>query len=227
MIDAADKMEFKRCSICGELKPLTEFYSQLKKSKTKGEYVYHNPECKECSRKRSRNYYKENLKRAKRARQLWHRKNAQRVREEKKKYRLENLERVKEKDRKYRKSARGKKKYQQYNQRRKQKEHNITNNEWVACKEFFSYCCAYCGMTENDHKRKYQQQLHKEHIIHDGRNDIKNCVPSCRECNAEKRTYSLNNWYNTKNPKYTYERYKKIYQWLRYEVHKHVERKNK
>jgi len=41
----------KQCSICGKLKSLTEFYSQKKYSKKRGEYFYYNPECRECTKR--------------------------------------------------------------------------------------------------------------------------------------------------------------------------------
>ncbi|RNB59424.1 hypothetical protein EDM57_04590 [Brevibacillus gelatini] len=82
-------------------------------------------------------------------------------------------------------------------------------------------------MTYEEHKIAEGQDLHKEHVIHDGRNDLKNCVPSCRSCNSEKNTRTLNDWYNKNNPKYTYERYFRIYQWMRYDCLKFIKKKRK
>lgn len=97
------------------------------------------------------------------------------------------------------------------------KKHETPEKEWLRCKEYFNYTCAYCGMSEDSHREKYKQQLHKEHVIHSGRNDIKNCVPSCKSCNGSKHAKTLNEWYNESNPVYTSERYLMIYQWIRYD----------
>lgn len=105
----------------------------------------------------------------------------------------------------------------EYKMNRGNKFHKISTKEWSYCKEYFNYECAYCGMHESVHKQAYKQQLHKEHVIHDGRNDIKNCIPSCRVCNSSKHTSTLSEWYNINNPNYTRERYLKIYEWLRYD----------
>jgi hypothetical protein len=80
-------------------------------------------------------------------------------------------------------------------------------------------------MTEKEHRKINKQDLHKEHLIDCGRNDLKNCVPSCKSCNSEKHTDSLNNWYNSNNPKYTVEKYLKIYLWIRFECKKYIKRK--
>lgn len=83
-------------------------------------------------------------------------------------------------------------------------------------------------MTEEEHRKINRgQDLHKEHIIHDGKNDLRNCVPSCYRCNINKWKYSLNNWYNLNNPNYTFEKYHKIYQWVRYDYKKYIKKKRK
>jgi hypothetical protein len=67
--------------------------------------------------------------------------------------------------------------------------------------------------------------LHKEHVIHNGRKDLKNCVPSCQSCNDKKWKFTLNEWYNKDNPVYAYERYHKIYVWLRYDYKKYIQKR--
>lgn len=51
--------------------------------------------------------------------------------------------------------------------------HKIAKKEWTACKEYFKnldgeYCCAYCGMIEKEHKKIFNQQLHKVVIVKSG-----------------------------------------------------------
>jgi hypothetical protein len=112
-----------------------------------------------------------------------------------------------------------------YNKKHNKKKHKISKVEWDNCKKYFDYSCAYCGMTEEEHRKIYKQDLHKEHVIDDGRNDLKNCVPSCKMCNSEKHEDSLNNWYNKNNLRYDYSRYSKIYNWIRYDCKKYVKKK--
>lgn len=156
---------------------------------------------KEVYNDRSRRHYKENRERYIELVTQWNRDNREKARQIQREWQKNNKDKLRE--------------YQQ--QRWSNKKHSIPEKEWKRCKEYFDYKCAYCGMYEEDHKKKYKQQLHKEHVIHDGRNDIKNCVPSCKICNGSKHTATLNQWYNISHPNYSRERYVKIYQWLRYD----------
>lgn len=94
------------------------------------------------------------------------------------------------------------------------KTHNITETEWNVCKRYFNYECAYCGMTEEEHKLLYNEQLHKEHVINNGSNKLDNCIPACKSCNSSKHYYDIDEWYNTNNPIYNRRRYNKIKQWM-------------
>lgn len=80
---------------------------------------------------------------------------------------------------------------------------------------YFDNSCAYCGMTTEEHKNIFKQQLHKEHVDHNGRNDLSNCVPSCKICNSRKWEYDIKEWYDTDNLYYTDERYNKIIKWIK------------
>jgi hypothetical protein len=120
--------------------------------------------------------------------------------------------------------------FKQYNKKHSKKEHRLTKQEWQSCKEYFNNTCAYCGLPLEEHYITYKGKIiksdfHKEHVIDTGRNDIKNCIPSCSNCNSKKWEKTLNEWYNKNNPVYTYERYHKIYMWIRYDCHKYIEKK--
>lgn len=113
-------------------------------------------------------------------------------------------------------------KIKKYNQKRKtHKIHQITTEEWNECKKYFNNECAYCGLPASDHYVKYKDQyilsdLHKEHVDHNGANDISNCIPSCKSCNSSKHTFTLSEWYNeTSNPNFTNERLEKILKWIK------------
>lgn len=101
------------------------------------------------------------------------------------------------------------------------KKHDISKEEWNDCKEYFNHSCAYCGVHVNLHYRNYKGtlqkiDLHKEHVDHNGANDITNCIPSCINCNSQKWTFTLEEWYNDSNENYTYERLNKIKTWIKY-----------
>lgn len=107
------------------------------------------------------------------------------------------------------------------------KKHIIYDDEWKACKKFFNYQCAYCGLFLNKHHilrngKMIQIDFHKEHVVDNGRNDIKNCIPSCQSCNSKKNNRSFSEFYNINNKDFTYKRYHQIYLWLRYEYKKYI-----
>jgi predicted ATP-dependent protease len=109
-----------------------------------------------------------------------------------------------------------------YNEKRRNKIHNISEKQWDNCKFYFNHRCAYCGLLIEEHFILRKGQLkwidfHKEHVIDQGRNDIKNCIPSCQTCNSEKNTKTFNEWYNKNNLKYSLDRYMRIYKWIRYD----------
>jgi hypothetical protein len=120
-----------------------------------------------------------------------------------------------------------KERFSKYNRNRKEKNHNIYDKEWELCKQYFNYKCAYCGkpLNKNYITRNGKTKLFdfdREHVIFNGKDNLSNCVPSCLICNNEKKRESLNDWYNANNPNYTYERYYKIYQWMRYDYKKYI-----
>jgi hypothetical protein len=55
--------------------------------------------------------------------------------------------------------------------------------------------------------------FHKEHVNHEGSNDLSNCVPSCKLCNTSKHVQELEEWYK-RQPYFSEERLQKIYKWI-------------
>lgn len=174
--------------------------------------MYYRPDCKDCTKAKAKKWAEANPKKVKASKIKYNKSpNGQKSALLNGRRRLENGEYIKW-------LRNNKDKVRQYRLNRvSNKKHKIPKEEWIRCKEYFNFSCAYCGMTEVEHKNKYNQQLHKEHVIHDGRDDIKNCVSSCKICNSCKNISSLNNWYNTNNINYSRERYLKIYNWIRYD----------
>ena len=199
----------KQCSICKEEKELSEFYLQKNYSKKKGEYITYNQYCKKCCKEKSVKYQKDNPDKRKKYLK------ADNSRPERKQAKKEFNEkrRAEGKEREWQRN--NKDKITNYRIKRMQnKKHEITKEEWESCKLYFNYSCAYCGMTEVRAKEKYKNNLHKEHVDHNGANDLSNCVPSCKSCNGSKNIKDFQEWYNESNPVYSCERYNKIMEWL-------------
>lgn len=197
----------KDCTDCKRHKPLSEFYQQKKTSKKSGEYVYYVPQCKECTKSRAIKWKGENRESFLESQKKRNKKFAMQMRENTKR-RRENGE--------YRKwQQNNKDKIKEYQlQRTMNKTHDISNEEWINCKEHFNFACAYCGISEEEAKKEYGNFLHKEHVEHNGSNEIDNCIPACKRCNGLKWTFSMDEWYNELNDYYTPQRYEKIIGWL-------------
>lgn len=99
------------------------------------------------------------------------------------------------------------------------KKHKIATSEWEACKKYFNHRCAYCGLEIEEHWVNIRGEIklgdfHKEHLDHNGSNDLSNCVPSCKSCNSEKHEKIFEEWYSKDNLKFSEERLDKINKWI-------------
>lgn len=197
----------KQCSICGKWFPCTDEYFYINKSnKTDGLY----PDCKKCEIIRS-GEWERNPQNKDSVRKSAIKRNAKpEFKEKMRAYAKKQREDGYNKEYQFK----NKDKIKIYNERRQIKNHNISENEWNTCLNYFNNSCAYCGITEINHKKKYNETLHKEHVEHDGANDLSNCIPACKSCNSQKWKFKLDDWYNQTNENYTDERYNKIEQWL-------------
>lgn len=208
---------YKMCNICEEWFPCKEEYFYNNKL-NKSDNLY--PYCKKCASLKATEWRKNN-------RDKWliiKRKANQKPVEKETVKRLKKRYREEGREREWKRN--NKDKIKEYNNKHIQnKTHDITNDEWNMCKEYFNHTCAYCNISEKEAKNLYKQNLHKEHVINDGANDLSNCVSACKSCNSEKFWYSLDEWYNEDNPKFTKERYNKIIKWLDND-YKHFKKKN-
>jgi hypothetical protein len=112
--------------------------------------------------------------------------------------------------------------------RRMNKAHEISNNEWEECKNYFNYRCAYCNLAIEEHYIPFRGKIqlgdfHRDHVDPEGANDLSNCVPSCRTCNLSKHNSSLEDWYDDNNPNYTNEKIDKIHNWLNEDYKDYIE----
>lgn len=207
---------YKLCNICGKwfISDLNNFH----KNKCAPDGLF--PYCKDCNKKKGSKDYKDNQ-------------------EAHNKYQRESYKQdkhnMREKNRIWGKVRRERGEYLEWQHNNpdkikqysdNHKSHKISKKEWIECKEYFNNSCAYCGLPIEEHFIKVKGEIklsdfHKEHLIHGAKNDLSNCVPSCKSCNSKKHTFTINKWYNKDNSIYSYERYHKIYLWIRFDYKKY------
>lgn len=221
--------ETKLCSICGEEKQLSEYYTQTHKKADGTEFTYYNPKCKECVKEISLKRHHENKEDANRRSREWYQKNREKVLEYMPKYL--NQVKYKKKQKEWRQN--NPEKVKDYRIKREtNKKHEISTREWEDCKKYFNHRCTYCGLAIEDHWIQFagKNQLgdfHKEHVDDDGANDLSNCVPSCKSCNVSKRTSPFFEWYSPDNEHFEEERFFKILKWLTEDYKLYIKTKNK
>lgn len=178
---------YKKCSNCLIWFEMNEqFFYKNKSNKIDG----FNPYCKSCTKMRSTKWRNDNL-----------RKHKMHI----KKYRAsEKGNRTKNKlDKDYRDSGKYKewcdnnrnslRKYRVI--RTEYKSHNISHEEWIACKTYFNNCCAYCGLKIEEQYHIFNKDFSRDHADDDGANDLSNCLPSCSSCNSRKWKHDMLKWY--------------------------------
>jgi len=211
----------KRCKICEEWLPCTsEYFYKNKTNKTDGLHPY----CKKCARIKAKKYRDEHID-IYRQRTYEHYKNNKEIYDSRRtKWMKENKDRVKIYYKKFQKN--NAEYFSQYNKERMMhKKHEITKEEWESCLRYFDYSCAYCGIPEKEHKQIYNKRLHKEHVDHDGANDLSNAVPACTTCNSSKWAHPFEEWYKQQEF-YDEKRYKKIIKWLNEDYKLFIEQKS-
>lgn len=161
-------------------------------------------ENKEKIKERQKQYREENEEKIKEYQKQWYKENKEEIKEYMKQYRQENKE--------YRKQYRKENidRFRQYKQKRrtikKRLPHTLTIKQWQQIKDDFNNECAYCGMTEEEHRKRFNEQLHQEHFIplfKGGEYTHNNIIPACRSCNSSKQDTDFFEWYPT------YEHYNK------------------
>jgi hypothetical protein len=181
------------------------------------------PECKECCKKKFRQYSKDFRDELQITRKIRDEKDKDHYIGYQREYFQTHKEQELEKQRKYQKNHPDKIKI--HSEKRSVKNHKISTKEWIACKDYFKneqdeWCCAYCALPASQHfyTRKGVTKLgdfHKEHKDDEGANDLSNCLPSCRSCNSKKWKHLFEKWYTPNNPIFNQERLDKINKWLK------------
>jgi len=198
----------KQCSICKEYFPaISEYFYKNKNNHIDGLSPY----CKKCQIKKSSKNRKDNIEKKLKYDKEYRENNKKERKANFKRWRNDNLDNIFDRLKKWRENNPDK--IKGYNEKRQHKNHKITKEEWIKCKEYFNNSCAYCNMTEEEQRKLFKQDLHKEHIDDNGSIYLDNCVPSCKSCNSSKHIATLEEWYNKDNPNYTKRRYNKIIKW--------------
>lgn len=174
-------------------------------------------------------YYLENLEQIRERNKVYREENKEYLLKEKRKYHWENREEILRKRKMY--YVENKEKFQEYSkkynkenrellntimQKRRAKIKKLPNDfkvkDWENVKLYFDNSCAYCGMTEKEHIKKFNEQLHQEHFIpvsKGGGYTIDNIIPACRSCNSSKGEKDFKVWYPEHNH-YSEEKERKI-----------------
>ena len=206
-----ENVDHKLCKECENWIPCNNDYFYRNKSNAIDGY---HPYCKKCTNEKSKKWQTQNYDKYQKwfternknrgddyyekVNKKWNKENEERIKETLRKWQLENKDKLKE--------------YREF--RIMNKKHDISKEEWESCKDYFDNSCAYCGMTESEHRKIHKQDLHKEHVVHDGANDLSNCVPACKSCNSSKKQFSLMEWYNKENANFCENKLCKINDWL-------------
>lgn len=214
-------IQIKICKDCGNELPTTVEYFYKNKSSSDGLHSW----CKECTKKRASKWQKDNPERYKEIRKGTEEKPRTKLLKREMNQRL--LKEGKRKDW----QNNNKDKISEYvRNKRENKTHNISNEEWENCKNYFHYRCAYCGLAIEEHYIRFKGQIrlgdfHREHVDDKGANDLSNCIPACKSCNSKKNILTLDEWYSNENELcgcYSFERLLKIFKWLKEDYKQYI-----
>ncbi len=212
VVDKIHKKTYNKCADHNKFFPeedgwfpsTSEYFYKNSKNSVDGLY----PSCKRCESKRAIKWTKDNADKRQIIQKRYDIKEVAKA----KRRRITRRKREDGRYEKYRKN--NPEMFKRYIQNKMKRLHTITKEEWDSRLKYFNYQCAYCGMSLDEHYKLFNEQLHREHVNHQGSNSLDNCVPSCKMCNSYKWEYALDEWYNSNNQNYTQQRYEKINQWL-------------
>lgn len=216
----------KRCGRCGEVKPVSEYYS---KGKTPAGTPRLREYCKPCCAAISKKRYADNPQKYIDASKAWNKSHKEQKNRNNNTSRMRNLDVVREKDRQYRSDNRekvldglrryyiaNKEKFAQYKRdwlsrnkdkktvqvhRRRARKMQVANSlsvsDWNEILESYGNKCVYCNSPATE-------QDHLIPFFSGGGNVPENVVPSCKTCNVTKGKKSLLNflYYMLYNKKY-------------------------
>lgn len=195
---------YKKCTKCNKILPATiDFFHQ---EKTSNDGL--RPDCKKCRSNSVKNWYKDNKDKKSEYHKRWYNQNKRERAKYYKNWAKENREISNENKR-------------LWSQKRKAiKKHlpaTLTEEQWKQIKQDFDHQCAYCGMSEEEHLKKFNETLHQEHFIplsESGEYTHNNIIPACKSCNSSKNNSDFFEWY-PQQEFYSKEKEKKILEYLK------------
>jgi hypothetical protein len=205
-----EDIDHKKCNKCDKWFPsTTDYFYKNDKNGIDGLFPY----CNECAKNEAVNWVESNKDKYKKLKKKYNSKS-------------DSKERNRNRNKRYRDSGRyyewleeNPEKAKTYQNMRTNKDHQISEKEWLSCKEYFNNCCAYCNLHISEHFVTWKgtlkhTDLHREHVDPNGSIYLENCIPACKDCNTSKWEYKLDEWYREGNPHFTQERYNKILKWI-------------
>ena len=196
----------KKCNKCGVSKPATtEYFHRHRRQKDGLDGT-----CKDCKRELGAKRYKEKRDEILNQKKDYYERAKDKRLAYQKDYYANNIEDHQRRERYWRKNNALKRRI--ISERRRSLENsvlsNLTEKEWEDTLEYFNHSCAYCGITQDEHLKKFNERLHQEHIVPltDGGTYTKdNIIPSCRKCNSTKGRQNFDYWYRNSKV-YDYEK---------------------
>lgn len=182
----------KRCTRCGQEKPISEFH----KDASKGDGLHSS--CITCARERKRQWRKANPEKMREWQRQYREANRERIREHNRKWhkanpdydrtwREANREKFRERNRLYYEANRDKAKIKKARRKARKKAlpATLTDAQWKEILASFGFACAYCGTPWHELKGP----LHQDHVVpldQGGPYTAANIVPACPSCNLQK-----------------------------------------
>lgn len=200
-----------------------EYYLEYNRNYYQNNKEYHRNYVEE-NKERRKKYFEANRENRKKYHKTYYNQNKPQMQEQKKKYYLKNRERILKHNRKYRKENRHILNRAQQRRRavKAKLPRTLTSEQWNVMKLHFDNSCSYCGMTEEEHLKKFSEVLHQDHFVplkNGGEYTHNNIVPACRSCNSSKHDKDFFEWYPTRES-YSKQRENKILKFLNYETNK-------
>ena len=162
----------KTCSCCGVDKPRTKEYWTVDKSRKDGLDKY----CKDCKKvknRQNREDYPDYFS-------LYYQENKEDLSKYSKQWRKDNLDKVRSYDRKKERKRRALK---------SNVKENFTPEQEYLVRSMFKNQCLSCGMTQEEHNKRWNERLHIDHIQPLSKGyalSPTNACLLCRSCNSSK-----------------------------------------
>lgn len=179
--------QVKRCTKCGETKPLDAFHRN--KRKPDGLEIY----CKPCRKEQAARLYADNKDRINARNRSYYQQNASAVTQRTNAYKRSNPDRVRQCNADYYRA--NVEAHQRRNDARRARLANATHEPYSRADIFAAYggTCAYCDAPAE----------HLDHVValsRGGADAAHNLLPACAPCNLSKGARSLAEWASTFGP---------------------------